>query len=588
MKFTTQFLLSCSLLVGLSASARSIIPFLSAGHMLEASDLSAEARVLSEYSYTVGEITYYGYELQVIDLVKAEQNIDRFRVQLGYNSLGPDGIRTSFDYGFSLIEGGNYMLFLRQVNEGEYVPLTGSLGVYTELSGPKGANFWVPQPVLETFVLEHPSGLEVAVPMVYEWEVLAKALRNRLADSQFAVETMASEIAPSWFALQSRMPPPSHCNSFSSNIGGTTRRVRWPNTAITIFRGPANPNINTTTAEALLQSSIASLNSNYPGLQLTYGGQTAVTGQGCLSDAISTPTPAAVRSIIVVFNNPCSNTGLSGCSGTLGVGGPSWSNATNTAANGDVYYSIVSGGVVVDPAAGCVGTNGFIRLLEHEITHALGFDHITSGTANMNPSCCINISTLDKACVNYVYAPPAPLPVELTDFAIAGNDKQAFLTWSTASERNSEAFVVERSADAKTFASLGSVKAMGISDRQTDYQFVDLLPLNGTSYYRLKQIDLDGASVHSNVVALERVGERRLVVYPNPAQSSSILVINGIENEQVTITLSDVSGRIVFHQDMLVSQGRSELELPPGLVAGMYYLRAIGQLSVQSLPVRLQ
>jgi hypothetical protein len=93
----------------------------------------------------------------------------------------------------------------------------------------------------------------------------------------------------------------------------------------------------------------------------------------------------------------------------------------------------------------------------------------------------------------------APLPIQLMSFQVSpvsgsGNVK---LAWATASEVNNYGFYVQRStASASGFTDVagGFVAGSGTSASMKQYVWVDQNPLSGTSYYRLKQIDLDGSS----------------------------------------------------------------------------------------------
>ena len=110
----------------------------------------------------------------------------------------------------------------------------------------------------------------------------------------------------------------------------------------------------------------------------------------------------------------------------------------------------------------------------------------------------------------------APLPVELILFTATNTARQGVaLHWVTASEKNSHSFVVERSADGKIFRSMGTLAAAGSTQARTAYDLTDEQPLSGTSYYRLRQVDLDGTTADSPVRNMKRVAKGEgLAVYP--------------------------------------------------------------------------
>jgi hypothetical protein len=95
-----------------------------------------------------------------------------------------------------------------------------------------------------------------------------------------------------------------------------------------------------------------------------------------------------------------------------------------------------------------------------------------------------------------------PLPVELMSYDAKANSEYVELNWSTASEVNNDFFTVERSTDGIHFAKILTKKAVGNSSVANNYSANDLSPVNGTSYYRLRQTDFDGKNTASKIVSV--------------------------------------------------------------------------------------
>ncbi|GAB3733562.1 hypothetical protein GCM10027594_15230 [Hymenobacter agri] len=112
----------------------------------------------------------------------------------------------------------------------------------------------------------------------------------------------------------------------------------------------------------------------------------------------------------------------------------------------------------------------------------------------------------------------APLPVELMAFQGKSTVGGTALTWSTASEHNSDYFVIERADNSpENFQPIGKVQSAGAATHRTDYSFADTHPA-ALSYYRLRQVDRDGTTSFSSVIAMKRAAlSQVLAVYPNPA-----------------------------------------------------------------------
>ncbi|TVT40236.1 hypothetical protein FNT36_12160 [Hymenobacter setariae] len=173
-----------------------------------------------------------------------------------------------------------------------------------------------------------------------------------------------------------------------------------------------------------------------------------------------------------------------------------------------------------------------------------------------------------------------PLPVTLTTFTGEAQGPAVRLHWQTASERDAEAFVVEVSTDGSTFAPVGRVAAAGTTAQAQHYAFNYQPPQSGLVYYRLRQVDLDGTSHYSPVVAV-RTGAAAVVVFPSVFDQA--LTVRLPAAGTTTLALLAPDGR-VLHQQQLAESPAQDLALP-GLAAlppGLYLLRVVldGQASL--------
>jgi hypothetical protein len=113
-----------------------------------------------------------------------------------------------------------------------------------------------------------------------------------------------------------------------------------------------------------------------------------------------------------------------------------------------------------------------------------------------------------------------PLPVKLTSFTGERQLAGVRLRWATANEQNNNRFEVQRSADGRVFATLAAVAGQGTSATTYTYAYTDTQPLTAeVSYYRLRQVDTNGSSSFSPVVAVHTAANRA-TLFPNPAQRS--------------------------------------------------------------------
>ncbi len=170
--------------------------------------------------------------------------------------------------------------------------------------------------------------------------------------------------------------------------------------------------------------------------------------------------------------------------------------------------------------------------------------------------------------------PQVPLPVELLAFTAQRHGKQVDLNWATASEKNSRSFDVERSADGQQFTAILSKAGQGTTSSRTNYTAADRQPLPGLSYYRLKQIDLDGTFAYSPVVSVQSDGAVEIGIYPNPtAGKLTISLPEALAASAPRVRISDLMGRVVKELS-LPATGEVDLSALP---AGTYLVNVGGQ-----------
>jgi hypothetical protein len=97
----------------------------------------------------------------------------------------------------------------------------------------------------------------------------------------------------------------------------------------------------------------------------------------------------------------------------------------------------------------------------------------------------------------------APLPVELTSFTVQAENQRVILKWITATELNKNGFEVQRKVAESEFATIGFVRGEGTTTNQKEYSYVDKELNDGKYYYRLKQIDYNGAYEYTNAIEVD-------------------------------------------------------------------------------------
>jgi Secretion system C-terminal sorting domain len=169
------------------------------------------------------------------------------------------------------------------------------------------------------------------------------------------------------------------------------------------------------------------------------------------------------------------------------------------------------------------------------------------------------------------------IPVELIKFTGKLKNQQTLLNWSTASEINNAGFSVERSMNGLDYAAIGFVKPQPSGNGINNYDFTDATVQNGQpiTYYRLKQMDTDGKFDYSPVVAIKRSNEKLSLsaVYPMPITEGVTLEVVSKQTGKVTVSVTDIVGRLVKTENFTVSEGSNALQLGLNQLAkGTYIL----------------
>lgn len=146
-----------------------------------------------------------------------------------------------------------------------------------------------------------------------------------------------------------------------------------------------------------------------------------------------------------------------------------------------------------------------------------------------------------------------PLPIELLDFSAEEINEGIELTWTTANESNNNYFTIEKSLKYGEWLSLGVIQGAGNSTTLQQYSLIDLQPVRGTQYYRLKQTDFDGSFSYSKIIAVsfKLNNTHSIQVYPNPI--SDVLIIempSTIIEKTHPVRILDALGRHVASESI--------------------------------------
>lgn len=183
------------------------------------------------------------------------------------------------------------------------------------------------------------------------------------------------------------------------------------------------------------------------------------------------------------------------------------------------------------------------------------------------------------------------LGVKLLDFNAAAKTKDIVsLTWSSTKEESFNGYQVEKSVDGSNWKAIGFI-AGSKTDNSSDihyYNFNDLQPVKGHSYYRLRLLNLNGTYEFSDtreVIINDLINT--INILPNPAKDQVSLKINSNIKSAGSIRISNVSGETVLLQTAKIELGNNTIPINKIdlLPAGTYIVQLIagGQIFTQKL-----
>ena len=169
---------------------------------------------------------------------------------------------------------------------------------------------------------------------------------------------------------------------------------------------------------------------------------------------------------------------------------------------------------------------------------------ISGSTRDINNN--IVAATLSNATLREITsAVDAILPLKWGLLSVARQGMDVKLKWSTENEHNVSHFDVERRLNNEDWlVAIPKVPARNLFTKQ-EYQEMDYKGQFKTSYYRIKQVDLNGVSTYSNIAVLAGATPTdQLSIFPNPISNS--FEIAEVDPQAIKqATLIDISGKSV-------------------------------------------
>ncbi|HLY70670.1 MAG TPA: LamG-like jellyroll fold domain-containing protein [Puia sp.] len=184
--------------------------------------------------------------------------------------------------------------------------------------------------------------------------------------------------------------------------------------------------------------------------------------------------------------------------------------------------------------------------------------------------------TLSNAEVSNMFTIESAVVLPLTWVSFSGEIAQnkILLQWQTANDKDNDHFNIERSFDAQTFSTIGTLTANGhATNANVSFSFEDAGPENGINYYRIKQTDIDGTYTYSKILAFRYQNLSAVIkLLSNPVQNSELIILNAGNEAIGEMAIVDLTGRVIMHQQLNTQNGSIQVRLN-NLTPGYYFIQ---------------
>lgn len=173
-----------------------------------------------------------------------------------------------------------------------------------------------------------------------------------------------------------------------------------------------------------------------------------------------------------------------------------------------------------------------------------------------------------------------PLPVELVNFSASVSGKKVFLNWETKTEIINAGFEVERKIPGSDWQKIVFVEGHYTTNSPKYYSFTDQPAVNGTVFYRLKQIDTDGSFEYSAEIKVEFGIPQEYSLsanYPNPFNPATTVDYSLPVGGFVSVKLYNSQGRevaTIFNESKEAGYHSFTIDAAKySLASGVYFYR---------------
>jgi len=161
------------------------------------------------------------------------------------------------------------------------------------------------------------------------------------------------------------------------------------------------------------------------------------------------------------------------------------------------------------------------------------------------------------------------------------------IKWNVANERANNNYSVEYSTNGTNFNTVGNVAGKGSIASSNSYSFIHQQVFAAVSFYRIKQMDVDGSYTYSPIIKISNADADRIEkakLSPNPVISYANLTIQSVTNTKMSLLIYDAEGKKISEQLISLRSGTNVVPLNcTGLNPGIYIVKLLDENNAEQI-----
>lgn len=259
-------------------------------------------------------------------------------------------------------------------------------------------------------------------------------------------------------------------------------------------------------------------------------------------------------------------------------------SVTFTSSSGNLAISMIGSLISNISSIGGGQTNRFSVINNHS-------SRMTeeAGASSNTMSYTLNSSTDWGIIGASLQASNVALDIDLKDFYVNCYPNYYQLNWSTATEKNTNYFRIDRSQNMLEWDEIARIKAAGNTVLLRNYEYQDEFDAFSDVYYRLVEVDLDKSEKVLNIKSAPCAEYKtdEIWIYPNPSIQSFML---NFKLKQVygecDVVIQDNLGKVQYQERINLNTSKYSKMINHNMVHGFYHLSIITAdgLCIKSIP----